>query len=68
MLTTFGVIADAPAADAILSQIPLLVFIIICAVIILRWADIHHYAMQNNKSSPVRKVGPFPTSIGPFVK
>jgi hypothetical protein len=41
--------------DVILGELPTLLFISICAIIVLRWAEIHHFAMKGPDDSPIRK-------------
>jgi len=55
ILALNGVLDGAPAGDVILGELPTLFFITICAIIVLRWAEIHHFAMSRTDESPIRK-------------
>lgn len=51
-----GTLANSPAGDVIVSELPTLIFISICLVVAMRWAEIHLYAMRNADQIPLRKV------------
>lgn len=51
-----GTLEGSPPMDVAFSELPTLLFLSICLVITLRWAEIYHYQLKRSKEHPIRKV------------